>query len=80
MHKYTLRTVSDTGELIKENKLELKEGSILIMQVDTQKIKFDRAISLHKIVEEALKNGKGVLTIPDFVKLKVLEMAEGEII
>jgi hypothetical protein len=75
MKKYTLQTVTETGELVKESTLELTEGSILILQPKIE-IAIDTLMMAHEIVSDALREGRDVLTIPEFIELKVLEVKE----
>lgn len=75
MKKYTLQTVTDTGELVKESTLELSEGSVLIAQPKSQ-ISIATLEIVHELILNALQDERGLLTIPDFVELKVLDIKE----
>lgn len=75
MKKYTLQTITDIGELVKESILELNEGSILIVQPKIQ-IAMGTLKIIHETMANALQDGRDVLTIPEFIELKVLEVKE----
>lgn len=75
MKKYILQTVADTGELVKENTLELNEGSVLIIQPKTW-IGTETLGYIHETILNALQDERNLLTIPEFIELKVLEIKE----
>lgn len=75
MKKYTLQTVADTGEVVKESTLELNEGSILIVRPKIE-ISPETLGYIHEMVLSYLQDGRNLLTIPDFIELKILEVKE----
>lgn len=75
MKKYILQTVTDTGELVDESALELSEGSILIVRPKVE-LSPETLGFIHEMVLGYLQDERGLLTIPDFVELKVLDIKE----
>lgn len=75
MKKYTLQTVTDTGELVKESALEFKKGSVLIVQPKTE-TNVEVLGMIHEWIVNDLQDEKNVITIPEFIELKVLDIKE----
>lgn len=75
MKKYVLQTVTDAGELVKESSLELNEGSVLIVQPKTD-LDIKTLGVLHEMMLDALQDERYLLTIPEFIELKVLDIKE----
>jgi len=72
--KYTLVTMAD-GDVIKENIIEVTPGDKIIAIVDTSNPHTqDNIYNVHKNIMETLQGESNVLTIPDWVSLKILKV------
>jgi hypothetical protein len=73
MRTFTLRTVNENNEVIKETNLTISENSILIHKVPIN-MRSDNVKLLHDHIVDALREGMDVITIPDVCKFEVLEI------
>lgn len=69
-----MQTINYDGTVIKESKLELKEGSILISKA-TKNLKISELAEVHEYLSKVLKeDGMNLITLPYGVDLQVLEI------
>jgi len=71
--EYTIQTLTNSGELIQETKLELTPNSILIQKVP-ESMTLESAYKSHEVIVNGLKNKCSVLTLLQGIELQVLEI------
>ena len=73
--QYTLQTVNNDGKILNESKLELTPHSILIQKMPDF-IKIETVQRYHDYLTNCLTHDCKVITIPEDIKLEILEIKE----